>query len=287
LCVAFFFDQIGGAKRMPWYLLIGCGLALAIALPVSISRTVMIGSGLVAVTFLATLPLSSSRLSALGRPILLLCLLGAALTQLPIFKEGTDVFMMRWDQAANESEGMAWASLLDRTFRAFTNTAYYVEQAPFFGYGIGMGSNVASRLIHGTMGFALAEEEWGKILLELGPLLGAAFIGFRIWLTVHLGLESWRALRYERNALPLLIWAALMIAILQGQWAPPTVLGFAVLGGGLILGAINPATEAETAAAKALVAAAATPLILAQPAHALPPAASDRRPPIVVRSVRK
>lgn len=287
LCAAFFFDQLGGTKRLPWYLLVGSGLAIAVALPVSISRTAMIGTGIVAVVFLATLPLSSSRLAGLGRPLLLMGILGAALTQLPIFKSGTSVFMMRWEQAANESEGMAWTSLLDRVVRAFTNVTYYIDQAPFFGYGVGVGSNVGSRLIHGSMGFGLAEEEWGKVLLELGPLLGIAFIGFRIWLTVHLGKESWRALRYERNALPLLIWSALMIAILQGQWAPPTVLGFSVLGGGFILGAINPVPGIQSAAAKAKAMAAATPTILAQPAHAALPAASDRRPPIVVRSVRK
>lgn len=287
LCAAFFFDQLGGSRRMHWYLLVICGLAIAIALPVSISRTVMIGTGLVALTFVVTLPFSSSRLASLARPIILLCLLAAALSQLPVFEEGNRVFMMRWDQAALESEGQVWTSLWERTMRAFTNTTYYAEQAPFFGHGIGVGSNVGSRLIHGTMGFALAEEEWGKILLELGPLLGAAFILFRIWLTFHLGLEAWRALRYERNVLPLLIWSALMVAILQGQWAPPTVLGFAVLGGGLILGALNPVPVEITEQAKALARAAATPLILAQPTHAPLPATSDRRPPVVIRSVQK
>lgn len=286
LVAAFFFDQIGGTKRLPWYLLLGCGVAIAIALPVSISRTVMIATGIVAVVFIATLPLSSSKFSSLARPILLLGLVMAVLSQLPIFKQGTDVFMMRWEQAAVESEGAAWESLLDRTIRAFTNTTYFVEQAPFFGNGIGAGSNVGSRLIHGSVGFSLAEEEWGKILLELGPLLGMAFIGFRIWLSIHLGLESWRALREDRNALPLLIWSALMIAILQGQWAPPTVLGFAVLGGGLILGATKPVPEADTEEARAKAAAAA-PLIFAQPSHAALPVASDRRPPIVVRTVQK
>jgi len=200
--------------------------------------------------------------------------------------------MSRWDQAAAEAEvagdGSAWESLFDRSLRAFTNTSYFVGQAPLFGNGIGTGSNVGSRLLSGSVGFALAEEEWGKVLLELGPLLGLGFIGFRIWLSVHLGLESWRALRYDRNALPLLIWSALVIAILQGQWAPPTILGFAVVGGGLILGALNPVPVTETDEAKALAAATeAAPLVFAQPSHAALPAPSDRRPPIVIRTVQK
>ncbi|MEO7413150.1 MAG: hypothetical protein ABIZ81_07320 [Opitutaceae bacterium] len=288
LVAAFFFDQIGGMKRMPWYLLIACGVAIAIALPVSISRTVMIATGIVAVAFVATLPMSSSRLTSLVRPIILLCLVLAALTQMPVFKESTDVFMMRWDQTAIEADGAAWESLLDRTLRAFTNTTYFLEQASLFGDGIGMGSNVGSRLTTGSVGFGLAEEEWGKILLELGPVLGLAFIAFRIWLTFHLGREAWRALRYERDALPLMIWAALMIAILQGQWAPPTVLGFAVLGGGLILASLNRVPEAETDEAEARAATAhAAPVSFGLPTHAALPEASNRRPPIVIRTLQK
>jgi hypothetical protein len=287
LCAAFFFDQLGGAKRMPWYLLIACGLAIAIALPVSISRAVMIGTGIVAVMFLITLPFSSARISSMGRPLILLCLLALLLSRLPVFKEGTDVFMMRWDQAAIESDGQAWGSLFDRSLRAFTNTVYFVAEAPFFGHGIGVGSNVGSLLLYGTMGFGLTEEEWGKVLLELGPILGAAFILFRTWLSIHLGLLAWRAARYDSNALPLLIWSALVFAILQGQWAPPTVLGFAVIGGGLILAALNPVEVSDTAEAEAIEAAAAVPLVLAESSHAALPTPSDRRPPIVIRSIEK
>jgi hypothetical protein len=162
---------------------------------------------------------------------------------------------------------------------------YFIQQAPFFGYGIGMGSNVGARLSTGGLGFTLAEEEWGKVLLELGPILGSAFIIFRIWLTGFLALQSWRALRYDGNALPLLIWSALMIAILQGQWGPPTVLGFAVIGGGMILAACNPVEVAVDE--NAMADAPPTPLILMQPSHAELPVASDRRPPIVIRTSQK
>jgi hypothetical protein len=284
LAAAFFFDQLAGAKRMPWYLLIGCGLAIAIALPVSISRTVMIATGIVAAAFLISVPFTSSKAAALAKPLLLFIVLAIALSQLPVFSEGTRVFMMRWDQAAHEADGAAWGSMIDRTLRSFTNTMYFVEQAPFFGHGVGVGSNVGARLMSGGLGFMLAEEEWGKVLLELGPLLGAAFILFRIVLTIQLGRQAWQSLREDRNALPLLIWSALAVAILQGQWAPPTVLGFAVIGGGLMLGAMNPDPVVETVEETAET---VPELIMAQPSHAALPEASDRRPPIVIRTTRK
>ncbi len=247
LVAAFFFDEIAGAKRLPWYILMACGIAIAIALPVSISRTVMLGTAVVAVAFLLSLRYSSSKLTGLARPILLLSLVAGGLSQLPVFREGSEVFMMRWDTAAAESEGAAFAGLMDRTVNGFTNPWFFVQEAPFLGYGIGTGSNVGARLMTGQVGFMLAEEEWGKILLELGPIIGLAFIFFRIALTCSLGWTAWLQLKHERNALPLLIFAATAMAILQGQWGPPTVLGFAVVGSGLLLAACRtaPASRSE------------------------------------------
>ena len=284
LCAAFFFDEIGGAKRLPWYCLIARGLAIALALPVSISRTVMLGTAVVALTFLVTLPFLSVRLSSLVRPLLLLALVGAGLSLLPAFREGSSVFMIRWDSAASDSDGAAWSSVMDRTVNGFTNPYYFMRIAPLLGHGIGTGSNVGARLTSGEVGFMLAEEEWGKVLLELGPVLGAAFIAFRLVVTGWLGWQAWCALRQQRNPLPLLIFTAVALTVLQGQWAPPTVLGFAVIGSGLLLGALNPApilaghaSEDET-----------TPDgPLAEPVFEQGPARPNRRPPGVPRTLQK
>jgi hypothetical protein len=274
LCAAFFFDEISGAKRLPQYLLVAAGLAIAIALPISISRSVMLGSGLVAVAFVLALPFSSARFMALARPLLLLAIVAAGLTLLPVFREGVEVFLMRWDSAADDAPGAAWTSVIDRTVNGFTNPYFFMKESPFLGHGIGTGSNVGARLTSGEVGFLLAEEEWGKVLLELGPVLGAAFILLRVTLVGWLGWRSWRALRDERNVLPLLILSATAMTVLQGQWAPPTVLGFAVVGSGLLLGALNSGAAVPAPAASA-------PSAL--PRHAALPAPSDRRPPVVRR----
>ena len=283
LCAAFFFDEIGGGKRLPWYLLIPCGLAITIALFISISRTVMLATGVVALAFLCSLPFSSARASSLVRPILLLALVGAALSLLPILREGSSVFMSRWDTAGGGGPSAGWSGLIDRTARSFTNPYYYLKKAPLLGQGIGAGSNVGARLTSGSMGFLLAEEEWGKILLELGPVVGSAFIVFRIVLTGWLGLVAWRALRQKQNALPLLIYAATALAILQGQWAPPTILGFSVVGAGLLLGALNDVPSAWPLAGLPGVVQRVVPMSMVAP----PPAPGDRRPPSVPRPVQK
>ena len=285
LCAAFFFDEIGGAKRLPWYLLIACGLAITVALPVSISRTVMLGTAIVAAAFLVALPFSSTRLTALTRPLLLLTLVAAVLSQLPVFREGTSVFMMRWDTAASEegSGGTAWSNVMDRTVSGFSNPYYFMRAAPLLGYGIGTGSNVGARLASGSVGFMLAEEEWGKVLLELGPVLGAAFILFRLSLTGWLGWRAWRALREKRDTLPILIFAATGLTVLQGQWAPPTVLGFAVVGAGLLLGALHPVPAFIPTGGPRSVAPAPLPVS----GFPVLPGLSDRRPARVLRPLKK
>jgi hypothetical protein len=193
----------------------------------------------VAVAFVCALPFATAKASGLVRALLLLVLVGAGLSRVPAFREGTDVFMMRWDSAESTAGASAWTGVMNRTVSGFTNPAYFVRNAPLLGHGIGTGSNVGARLTSGQVGFLLAEEEWGKVLLELGPVLGVAFIGLRMVLVGWLGWCAWRSLRADRNALPVLLLAATALTILQGQWAPPTVLGFAVAGAGLLLGARN------------------------------------------------
>ncbi|HWA85876.1 MAG TPA: hypothetical protein VG710_06615, partial [Opitutus sp.] len=56
LVAAFFFHQVGGHRRLRMPLLIACGLAVLVALPVSISRTVMLGTALVGIAFVLSMP---------------------------------------------------------------------------------------------------------------------------------------------------------------------------------------------------------------------------------------
>src|SRR5690606_32437760 len=86
----------------------------------------------------------------------------------------------------------------------------------------------------------LAEAEWPKIVLELGPLLGLGFILYRCWLAAHVMMTGWRVMREEGNSLSWLLGGASFLAVLSGQWGPPTILGFAVFGAGLALAAANP-----------------------------------------------
>ena len=237
LVAAFFFYQVGAKRRLTWPILSACGLAILIALPVSISRTVMLATGVVAIAFVMTLPFHRSKIGSLPQIALIMGLVAAGVSFLPVFREARDVFMMRWDTAAISSNGDAWSGIFGRLFVGFTQPFVVASQVPFFGNGIGVGSNVGARLLQGRVGFMLAEDEWSKVFLELGPALGAAFILLRVMIAVHLGRLALRSLLESRDNLPTLLFAACAVAIVQNQWALPTILGFAVVGAGLLVAA--------------------------------------------------
>jgi hypothetical protein len=239
LAASFFLYQATLVRRLWFPVLLAVGVAIAIALPISISRgcmlaTVAVGGVYIACMFwMGRISVSLIRFAATG------FLLMIALSFLPIFKTARTVFMDRWNTAAAESEGNAWGSLTDRVLSGFTQPFETAASAPIFGYGIGVGSNVGARLLSGKSGFLLAEDEWTKDLLELGPMLGTAFLLYRAAITGYLFLVALGALLRKKDPLPMAIWAAVAPAMLLYQWAPPTLLGFSVFGSGLLLAANN------------------------------------------------
>jgi hypothetical protein len=105
--------------------------------------------------------------------------------------------------------------------------------SPLFGRGIGMGTNVGAKRLSGAPEFLIAESEWGLIMGELGLFLGTLYIVFRIVLVIyliHLGLKN----AIKGNALPLILSAIVLPALVLGQTSQPTNLGFIIFSTGLM-----------------------------------------------------
>ncbi|MGH8100041.1 MAG: hypothetical protein ACREIW_01990, partial [Chthoniobacterales bacterium] len=88
-----------------------------------------------------------------------------------------------------------------------------------------------------------SENEWTRLLYEMGPIFGLAYIFWRTALTARLGYLSFVALR-RGTTLPLLLFSSGFLALLNGQLGQPTTLGFAVVLCGLCLASTQ--TKIET-----------------------------------------
>ncbi|MFT3831382.1 MAG: hypothetical protein QM691_16930 [Opitutaceae bacterium] len=246
LALAFLCHQFTAKRRFFWPILVACGMAILIAVPISISRTLAVASLFIVAVFVPAMVITGRMRSDLLRTGAIIAVVLVAVSFLPIFDDAREAFLSRWEtaQAGQETqEGVGLGSIFDRLFGGWDYLYSVLSTAPLFGSGIGMGSNVAARLATGRLGFLLAENEWAKCLLELGPLLGLAFLGYRFMIAVALLRRSLRRLFLDRDFLPLLILCACASAIIFGQWAPPTILGFAVFGSGLCLAACQDEPE--------------------------------------------
>jgi hypothetical protein len=151
------------------------------------------------------------------------------------FTETYQVLLER-NTSAVESEG----SPIIRAFMGLVAFTEFFNSTPFFGYGIGSGTNAAAVLLRGSseqgMGFLLAEDEWSRIVLELGYLLGGLYILFRIYIVYWLFKLALLAYKNE-NLLPIAIFGFVGSIVLNGVMTMQgTVLVYGVLFSSFLVG---------------------------------------------------
>lgn len=230
----FLYGLIQGKTYANWLLAIA-GFALVSALAVSGSRTA-IGSVAIVVVFLVAGLLIKPRLAAKSyRLLILIGIISFGIRFIPFVSEGVEVLNTRVEaaDAAESSSGGIVSRFFDGFLGAFSNT----EQIPVLGYGLGMGTNAGAAILTGRADkFLLAEGEWSRVVLESGLFLGLLYILLRIAIVSLIG-KACVSSAARSSILPLLLFGACAINILNGQFGQPTTLGFAVFGGGLCLAA--------------------------------------------------
>jgi hypothetical protein len=228
--------------------LVSAGVALLIGIAVSGSRSVVGACAIVVASLLVVLFMRPSSVNRFGQVLLVTVVLGFIVTKTPIFKEGLGVLTERFASVAEAEEQSIAAGLLSRVFGNFSEAIRVFPDAPFLGYGLGIGTNAGAKFLTGQNAFLLAEGECARLVLESGPVLGLAFVFWRMGLTFHIGVLCVRSVR-RGNVLPLLLFSSGGMALMNGQFGPPTILGFAVFAAGLALAARN--ADSETGAASA------------------------------------
>lgn len=235
-CFVFYFWLSANAS-INRFLLIASTICLVAALPLSISRSLFFS---LAVTIVFIIILFVNKVKTLLRIIsfvLSIAIILFLLSKVSFFETATMAFTERFT-SANASEGGVKGVLLDRFLGGMLGAVSNSSELPFWGYGLGMGTNVGAKLMTGNLSFLISEGEWGRLLGEMGLLLGMGMVVLRANLTLSLMRKAYRD-KDKSNFLPWILFSFGCLNILQGQWAQPTSLGFATLAGGLIIASME------------------------------------------------
>ena len=234
------------------WLLYAAGLALVVSIGVSGSRSVLLAVLVVVTSLLAIIFFRPTAINQFGRNLLIVVVVMLIAVRLPFFKEGVQLLSDRFTAAAEETDKTIAGGLVDRMASGFSEGILLLTRAPIGGYGLGIGTNGGAKFLTGRFMFLLTEGEWGRVVLESGPILGLAFLAWRSLLTITLGLFSIKHLK-RGGILPIMLYCAGFLSLLNGQFGQPTNLGFACFVCGLCLAAgnVNAPLEPEAPAADA------------------------------------
>lgn len=230
-------------KELKKYLLYAGVFGLLVAIPFSISRTLVFQISVSIIFIISSIARKPQYLGRLIIAVVSLLVVVLLLGRTSFIKRPIDALTARFTQA-DESEGGIVNTL--KRVSAGIEEPFQNEDLPFLGYGIGMGTNVGAQLLVGHSDvFLIAEGEWGRIIGELGIVLGLSVIIIRMIISVKLTTECFKKLLVF-DLLPWLLLSISFLNMAQAQWAQPTTLGYCVIIVGLTFASLNkPETDSE------------------------------------------
>ena len=206
-------------------LLLASTACTLICVGLSGSRTLMLWSAVIIGGALLGLFAIRSRMWFRASALVLL-MLGAAAFLLPIiFPRAIEAFIARWTEAgAAESQAYGEGGVFARLGYEATSFLRVISQTPSAGYGLGSCGNAAWEMgVREKVIFFrdqdernAAETDWGRNILELGPILGSIFIIFRLTFAATLLRNGLRATQWSDHPFPLML--ALFISVLLIYW---------------------------------------------------------------------
>ena len=235
--ILFFLVNLNQVNRL---VLISATMGLLIAIPLSISRGLLFQVVVSIVFLLFAMTRNPKFVFRIMGAVIGVIIVLAVLSQLSFFQTGTEVFMARFTDAS-EFEGGVKGTLGDRYLGWMVGALYNSLDAPLFGNGLGIATNVAVSLLSSSMHskvIGTPDEEWGRTIYELGPLLGLSLVLLRVGLDIKIGLACLRRL-VSRDLLPWMLLSFGSLTLLQAQWAQPTSLGFCILITGLMIASLR------------------------------------------------
>ncbi len=136
-----------------------------------------------------------------------------------LFPEGFSAFVNRWNTAAAVETGFE-GGVFGRALYGFVDFLRLVDVVPTLGYGLGYGSNASILMratVDGVMPGQLAETDFARHMVDLGPFFGIGYIVFRAVLVVWLLRLVLSATRRTSDPLPMMLFAYAGYTLLLGQ----------------------------------------------------------------------
>jgi hypothetical protein len=224
-------------KSINRIILLTATIGLLAAIPLSISRSLFYSVG---VSFMFAVFFVIRKPKYFGKMLMstgLIILVFVLMNKTAFFQTAAAAFSARFD-GATEWEGGVSGSLGNRYLGNLAGSLIGAFDAPFFGYGLGAGTSIGGVLLYGSQGLIIAEDEWARTIIELGPLMGLAAIFVRVGFCAKIAIAGYRKLVLG-DVLPWMLLSFGLITVPQCQWAQPTALGFSTLIGGLMIASFN------------------------------------------------
>lgn len=217
---------LSSQRQFPRALLLAGAVSVGLAVTVSGSRAAILAGAIVVVVWIFGALAGRGLSNRLAPSLLIVVLAVFVLSEIEAFHEGKEAMAERLEVSAQFEQSQG--GLLGRYFREIITPLRMLPSIPFFGAGLGVGTNVGANALTGQMQFLVSEGEWGRNLLEMGPLFGVLFLWLRVALVWDLGRRSFDAAK-AGDLLPLLLFSACAVNLFNGQIAQPTILGFTML----------------------------------------------------------
>jgi hypothetical protein len=235
-CYIFYF--LFNLKNVNKLALLGAMLGLFAAIPFSISRGLFYQIG---VTLIFTVFAAARKPQYLGKMIVAFAaaiVLLISLSQVSFLSKPIDAFTERFTSAGTAEGGAIKGTIGNRFTAGLTRALSDDANLPYFGYGVGMGTKVGSMLLGGNGGFMIAEDEWPRIVGEIGTILGLSVIVIRLCLGFGIAADSYKKLS-KGDFLPWMLLSYGLLTLFQMGWSQPTYLGFFVMMGGLLIASLK------------------------------------------------
>ncbi len=241
LLAAFLLYFLFVSETIPVLLLVLSGISLLIAIPISISRTLLFmvtASVVIVVPALYKFKDKINKIFGIGISLFIVYL---CLNMFSFFDTVLNVFNTRFERA-NESEGGLESVLLDRYLGGLASALMEAPNKKISGVGLGYGTNVGSVLLTNNKSFLISEGEWGRIIGEMGPILGIWMVLIRLFIGLKTTIHSYRMLS-ENNFLSWTLLPYMLLNFTQGSWNQPTAMGFSIISLGLLIASFKSTTN--------------------------------------------